>query len=283
MTLHNKVTVLAPAKVNLLLHVVGKTANNYHLLQSLVYFADFGDEITIEENNEFSFENTGIKIPEKNSIINAAERLSKIFQQPLNCKITLNKKIPMGAGLGGGSSNAAATIKALLQFWNAQLEAVQLSELLINLGADVPSCYMAQAGYFEGIGEQVKPVSNAPPLHAVLGNPNKHSATENIFKSFKNPHKTSIPLPNEFQSADKLIEFLKTTENDLTTAASKATPEIIEILNILDAEENTLLSRMSGSGSTCFALFKNKEQALKLEKKLKSDHPEWWWQAVTLN
>lgn len=279
----NKVTILAPAKVNLFLHVVGKTSNNYHLLQSLVYFTDFGDKITVEESDKFSFENTGITIPKKNSIIDATEHLSKILQQPLNCKITLDKKIPMGGGLGGGSSDAATTIKALLKLWNAKIKPIQLNELLISLGADVPSCYMAQAGYFEGIGEHVKPISNAPQLHAILCNPNKHSATENIFKNFDSQQKTPIALPHKFKTTNNLIEFLETTENDLTKSACQTAPDIIEMLNILNAEEKTLLSRMSGSGSTCFTLAENKSSAIELEKKLKSNYPEWWWQAVTLN
>jgi len=283
MTSLNKVTILAPAKINLFLHVVGKTQNNYHLLQSLVYFSDFGDQITIEPNDEFLFSNIGNQIPKQNSVVNVAKKLSDILNYPLNCKITLDKKIPMGGGIGGGSSDAAATVKTLLKFWSAKIEQETLNKLLLSFGADVPCCYMAQAGYFEGIGEHVTPLTHAPELYAVLCNPNKHSATENIFKDFSNAPNPTISLPDGFHSVKELIEFLKTTDNDLTEASCQNTPEIREILEVLRAQESILLHRMSGSGSTCFALLSSKEQALNLEKKLHSDYPHWWSQSVTLN
>lgn len=279
----NKVTVFAPAKVNLFLHVIGKTSNNYHLLQSLVYFADFGDEIVIEENDNFVFENTGIQIPAQNSVIEAAKKLSDILQKPLDYKITLNKKIPMGAGLGGGSSDAAATIKALLKFWGTQIEQDALQELLISLGADVPSCYMTQACYFEGIGEHITPLLHAPQLYAVLCNPNKHSDTGEIFKHFANELKAPISLPDSFYNIKNLTGFLKTTENDLTSAACKVTPDIADILQELANQDGVLLSRMSGSGSTCFALLETKKQALELEIKLRHEHPHWWSKAIILS
>ena len=279
----NKVTVLAPAKINLFLHVIGKTKNNYHLLQSLVYFADYGDEITIAESNKFSFENAGLKIPEQNSVIQAAEKLSKTLKKPLNCKITLSKNIPIGAGLGGGSSNAAATVKALLKFWKADINQKILKFILTSLGADVPSCYTMKPCYFEGIGEKITTIINPPELYAILVNPNKQTSTQDVFDNYKSVYTDPIILPQKFSTKYDIVHFLSNTRNDLTKSACQITPDIQNILEILNQRENMRMSRMSGSGSTCFSLFDSIEEAENTAIKLKEQYPEWWIKSVTLN
>ena len=279
----NKVTIHAPAKVNLFLHVVGKNIDGYHLLQSMTAFADYGDHITIESSDKFLFQSNGRPIKDdNNSVIQAARALSKALDIPLNVSITLKKTIPIGAGLGGGSSDAAATIKALLQFWNTTLERAPLDTLLLSLGADVPSCYHAKACYFEGIGERITPFSFATPLYATLINPEETCSTQEIFKNYKSDFSEPINLPQQFSPPEEIIQFLQHQRNDLTAPAIKTLPVITDILEILETHK-PLLSRISGSGATCFAVFTLKEEADRCAKKLAVSYPDFWIESVTLN
>ena len=273
--------LIAPAKINLFLHITGKRQDGYHDLQSLVCFADFGDEIIIEPCDKFSFIQTGKLVEGDNIIIKAANAIATATNQSLNCKITLNKNIPIGAGLGGGSSNAATIIKGLLKFWQVK-EPESIHEILYNLGADVPCCYHGKSCYFEGIGDVITPVSLPSNLYAVLINPNKHCATKDIFQKIKPPYHPIISLPKSFENQDQLIRFLKQQDNDMTLPAIHQVPDIKNILDYLSAQPNTILTRMSGSGATCFALTSTKEQTETLTQQIQSDHPEWWVQAVKL-
>ena len=207
------VKIIAPAKINLFLHLISKREDGYHNLQSLVTFANFGDTITITPNNEFkfSFESTSENMPtnENNLVICAANLLADALHKDLNLAIHLTKNIPIGAGLGGGSSDAAATIKGLLRFWNEDINQEELDNILLDLGADVPACYYAQPCYFEGIGEIIKPVQSLPTLHAVIIHPNKHCSTKEIFEKYDSNFSNAMSLPENFNNSDSLIEFLK--------------------------------------------------------------------------
>ena len=279
----NSIYLTPPAKVNLFLHIVGRNKDTYHELQSLVYFADFGDEITITEAEVFSFSSNNKSIQtDDNIIVKAAQSLSKELNQPLYCSITLNKKIPIGAGLGGGSSDAAAVIKGLLEFWDISEPPTNLESILLSLGADVPSCYHGRACYFENIGEIITPIQNAPDLYGVLVNPHIACATKDIFSKIKPPFKNSITLPAQFDSSADLIDFLKEQNNDLTPAACQTIPEIQNVLDYLSMQDENLLTRMSGSGATCFSLFETKEKAKHCALSIQKENPQWWVQAVTL-
>ncbi len=278
----NKVTVHAPAKVNLFLQVVGRNADDYHLLQSMVMFADYGDDITVEASDIFSLNINGRHFDDSNnSVIKAAHALSTALNIPPNIAITLNKNIPIGAGLGGGSSDAAATMKALLQFWDTSFERNELDTLLLSLGADVPSCYHATACYFEGIGERITPLTLSAPLHAVLINPEQSCSTQKIFKNYSSEFSDPVDLPTRFTTCEEVIEFLQNQKNDLTAPAIRTLPIIKDILEILETHK-PLLSRMSGSGATCFAIFKSNEEATHCALTLRKTHPTFWVEAVSL-
>lgn len=283
---HKEIRVFAPAKINLFLHVTGKRENGYHNLQSLACFADMGDEIIISPAQEFSltFDSTSLNIPtvENNLIFFAAQLLAKNLNENLNCKIHLTKNIPIGAGLGGGSADAAATVRGLLKFWNKQIPDDALQELLLGLGADVPICYESKPAYFEGIGEIITPVKSFPALHAILIYPNAHSSTQEIFKNFDGKFSLPISLPENFKDTYDLIKFLKHQRNDLTTAAIKNASVIQQTLNSFSNLNDCLFFNMSGSGSTCFGLFDTAHQAEKATHDLHHHHPDWWIKSVVM-
>ncbi len=283
----NLISITAPAKLNLFLHITGKRNNGYHDLQSLVTFADFGDQITITPAEEFmfSFDSTSDNFPidENNIIICAANLLGELLHKDLNCHIHLTKNIPIGAGLGGGSSDAAATIEGLSKFWNADILQDQLDKILIELGADVPACFYKKACYFEGIGEIIKPISALPTLHAVIIYPNKHCSTKEIFESYVPEFSENILLlPEKFETEQDFLDFLHLQKNDLTNAAIEKIPDIKDIIDTLEKDNDCLLTRMSGSGSACFGLFDNRESAHDTAHKIKHKNPEWWVQATAL-
>lgn len=279
--------VTAPAKVNLFLHVVGKTDNGYHALQSLIAFADEGDIITITPSNEFkfSFDSTAEHLPtdENNLVICAAKLLASALDKDLNCHIHLTKNIPIGAGLGGGSSDAAAAIKGLLKFWDADINTETLNSILLSLGADVPSCYHATACYFENIGDVITPLKNFPALNALLIYPNQHSSTLDVFKQYEASFSTSIKLPVKFDCNDTLIDFLRSQKNDLEQAAISNIPAIQKLLNVLEGLDDCKLTRMTGSGSACFALFETAKQAHDAKHIIQEQFSDYWVKDVLLS
>lgn len=279
--------ILAPAKINLFLHVVGKKDNGYHDLQSMVMFSDFGDVITISEASEFkfSFDSTSENLPTdgNNLIMCAANLLATSLGKDLKCHIHLTKNIPIGAGLGGGSSDAAATIKGLLKFWDEEIKLENLNDILLSLGADVPSCYHSNPCYFENIGEVIKPIKKIPTLYGVLIYPNQHCSTAEIFQSFNHDYSTKIQTPLSFNTTSEIINFLKLQKNDLTNSAINKILDIKNILNELDTHQNCLLARMSGSGSACFGLFETAKKAHDTAHIIQNKKPNWWIRPVTLS
>jgi 4-diphosphocytidyl-2-C-methyl-D-erythritol kinase len=276
------IEIHAPAKINLTLNVTGKREDGYHLLHSLVYFADFGDLITLKPNDTFKFTMEsyieGIPNNDDNLIVKTAKKLAHHYDQNLNCHIHCEKQIPMGAGLGGGSTDAAATAKALFKFWDISPDTEELNKILLSLGADIPVCYHAKPCVFEGIGEIIKPLPNAPELYAVLVHPKQHSSTPTVFKNFEQNFSTKPELKNN----ENILEFIKSYDNDLTSSAVKSLPVIQEALNTISQTKDCLISRMSGSGSCCFGLYETKEKSQRAEEKIKTENPDWWVKSVVL-
>ena len=280
--------MIAPAKINLSLHITGQRNDGYHLLDSLIAFADYGDVIDVRPAAGFSFKADGLfakDLPANdadNLSVKAAHYLGRILQKELNLSLHLTKNIPIGGGLGGGSSDAAATIKKLLRFWNTEIDKEKLNKILFELGADTPVCYAGNAAHVTGIGEIITPVPSIPDMPAILIYPNKFCSTAEIFKNFQQPFSTPDPLPTEFNGREEFYNFLKKQKNDLTSAALAHIPEIKSVLDIIQVQEGCALSRMSGSGSTCFGLFDTKKNSELAAEKIKRAHPELWLQAVTI-
>ena len=266
------VKVFAPAKVNLTLHVTGQRDDGFHLLDSLVVFADIGDMVSVYRSKEITLEVAGPEAAEvptndSNSVMHAAR-----LMQAEGIALRLEKYLPTAAGVGGGTADAAATIRAI-----AQLCGLGLPDGVLGLGADVPVCMRGRATRMSGVGEVLADVRGLPDIWAVLVNPRAAVATPDVFNRLKQKENPAMPveLPR-FQSAQALAGWLSEQRNDLQTPAIEVQPMIATVLDVLAQTQGQLLSRMSGSGATCFALYENGESARNAAEALYHDHPGWW-------
>lgn len=275
-------SIFAPAKINLYLNITGKRPNGYHDLDSLITFADIGDVIIIREHNQFEFELDGKfagtlqRNPEENLVIRALKMISGHLKRPLNFHVTLQKNLPVAAGIGGGSSDAAAAIWGALKLWGEHIHADDLDPILLKLGADVPVCYKSQTQHVQGIGDILEPVSDIAELPILLVNPGKSCPTQDVFMRFKGPISENVILPDNLYDQDTLIDFLANQRNDLQNSACKLVPEIENVLRAMDHTDGVLFSRLSGSGATCFALYKDAIMAKLAAQTIKNENPDWW-------
>jgi len=267
-------SAFAPAKINLYLHITGKRADGYHLLDSLVVFADIHDKISVEASDSLKLEVRGKVLTGENSIIKAARLLARRYQVTKGAAIILDKYLPVGAGIGGGSSDAATALHLLCQLWELPLTEAELASIGLELGADVPVCLQAKASYMRGIGEQISPAF-IPSLFMVLVNPNQPLLTKAVFSHFNANFSESLTPPS-FASTEDFIAFLAARHNALQAPAMQIMPEIGVIVEAISSTQHCLLVRMSGSGATCFGLFRNKEEAEQAALALKQQYPHWW-------
>ncbi|WP_417243894.1 4-(cytidine 5'-diphospho)-2-C-methyl-D-erythritol kinase [Celeribacter sp.] len=265
------VKVFAPAKINLTLHVTGQREDGYHVLDSLVAFVDTGDQITasVAEDNSLTVTGPfadGVPTDGSNLVMQAA-RLAGLPMQ-----IGLDKRLPPSSGMGGGSTDAAATLKAA-----ARLGADPVTpERALALGADVPVCLRAKPMRMRGIGEDVHPVT-LPALHMVLVNPRIAVSTPEVFKQLQVKDNDPMPvdLP-QWPDGVAFADWLTTQRNDLQRPAITVVPEIAAVLTALALLPEVLIARMSGSGATCFALFEHRDAAARAAAQLSEGNP-WWW------
>ncbi|MCH2250920.1 MAG: 4-(cytidine 5'-diphospho)-2-C-methyl-D-erythritol kinase [Cognatishimia sp.] len=276
-----KVTAFAPAKINLTLHVSGRRADGYHLLDSLVAFADIGDEITAAPSTETSLTvsgpmSEGVPTDASNLVMKAA----RLLDPNKSASLHLTKTLPPASGIGGGSSDAAATLRALSKLWDVPLPAPQET---VSLGADLPVCLRPLAQRMSGIGEELTLLPSLPPCDILLVNPGVHVATPSIFKALTS--RDNPPMPQElpaWNSVQELAEWLKAQRNDLEQPAITLAPVIAKVLEALAGTE-ALFSRMSGSGATCFALFPEASPAIeKAAQEINANNPDWWVQTGKL-
>lgn len=268
----------APAKINLSLHVTGQRADGYHLLDSLVAFADVGDRITVMLAEETSLDVTGPMaegVPTDAS--NLVMRAAALWGVPM--KLLLDKQLPPASGIGGGSSDAAATLMAIADLLGKR----DLPEGALALGADVRVCLERRAARMRGVGEEVEPIDWLPALPAVLANPRLEVATPAVFKALETkdnpPMGKRIPRWRGTWSA---IDWIAQQRNDLEAPARSLVPEIGEVLEALRGLPGARLARMSGSGATCFALFEEPEEARAAAESLAAAQPGWWVTATIL-
>ena len=286
------ITVLAPAKVNLFLHIIGRRDDGYHLLESVFAFADFDDRITVESAPEMNFSVTGQFASvcrragcdgDTNIVVRAAVKLRQLCGASAGATITLEKNLPLSAGLGGGSSDAAAALKVLQVLWRVEPDEARLVELALELGADVPACLVGEPCFVAGIGELITPLEIFEDISCVLVNPLKPLSTSGVFQTFAASGRAfSQPLALTPELTEDLWTLLKGTHNDLQGPALGMCDEIGEILGALEAAEGTLLTRMSGSGATCYGLYENREAAGSAARTIAAAHPGWWVKACTL-
>jgi 4-diphosphocytidyl-2-C-methyl-D-erythritol kinase len=280
--------VFAPAKINLFLHIGSKRADGYHELESLVAFADVGDDLDFENADETSLTVDGpfaaaLAGETDNIILRAAAGAAMLAGHDVPKHITLTKNLPVASGIGGGSSDAAATLRAFLLEWPG--ENVKLSdfvELAKTLGADVPVCFFGHSAWMYGIGDGIER-TDLPELHAVLINPGVAVSTRDVFAALRDKSGTDIiDWPQEFADADAVIDFLKIVRNDLEAPALAIAPVIGDVLAALRDADDIKLARMSGSGATCFGLFGSAGAARAFAEKTVGLQTSWWVRAVRL-
>lgn len=275
----------APAKVNLALHVTGQRADGYHLLDTLVVFTRAGDRIRIRPADCDSFSLDGRFAPAlegggDNLVTRARDIMRKLHGRQDPVAITLEKNLPVASGIGGGSSDAAATVRALARLWQVRDDDQETATALLALGADMPMCLATETLRAQGVGEQLTPVADFPPLAMVLANPGVAVATHAIFRALaerSNPPLQMLPVASDFSA---LLGWLEATRNDLERAAQTIAPQIGDTLGALRAS-GAAFSRMSGSGATCFGLFASQAAAEEAARSIAQAHPAWYVEATT--
>lgn len=262
----------APAKVNLALHVTGRRDDGFHLLDSLVVFPAIGDEIaaapgsglTLEIDGPFA---GGLDSGEGNLVLRAARLIGAD-----HLTLRLTKALPVAAGIGGGSTDAAATLRLMARLRGLAMPGV---DALPDLGADLPVCLAARSARMSGIGEVVTPVV-LPEFWMVLANPGVPVATGAVFAGLGRRRNPPMPDLPGFSDADALFGYLGARRNDLEAAAVALAPPIADALEALAAQPHCRLARMSGSGGTCFALFSAEPQARAAAAAIGRARPGWW-------
>ena len=266
----------APAKLNLCLHVVGRRADGYHLLDSIVVFAGVGDLVTAAPTQGLSLALTG---PESGGLAAEADNLVLRAARAMgvaDAGLTLWKALPIASGIGGGSADAAATLRALSRLTHHPLPT---SEAVLALGADVPVCLAGRPVRMQGVGEILSALPQLPALWVVLVNPRVPVPTPQVFAELAHRHNLAVPdLPHEgWPDACSFGHWLaQKTRNDLVAPALTVAPVLAEVQAALDAAPGCLLARMSGSGGTHFGLFATRGTAIAAERGIRTGRPEWW-------
>ncbi|MDB5408602.1 MAG: 4-(cytidine 5-diphospho)-2-C-methyl-D-erythritol kinase [Rhodospirillales bacterium] len=275
------IRVAAPAKVNLYLHVVGRRADGLHELDSLVAFADIGDVVTASPAADLSFAIDGpfagsLAGEADNLVLRAATSLAAHLGIVPAAALRLTKNLPVASGIGGGSSDAAATLVALSRLWRGDLAPAAMDDLAVALGADVPVCLFARPAWLGGIGEAIAPAPALPETGIVLVNPGIALPTPAVFKARRGAFSAPARFAEAPRDAAALAALLRSRGNDLAPPAIAIVPEIATVLDALEGCDGALLARMSGSGATCFALFATREAAVIAAGSLAAERLGWW-------
>jgi 4-diphosphocytidyl-2-C-methyl-D-erythritol kinase len=273
----------AAAKLNLDLLVTGRRVDGYHELDSVVVFADdLADELTLAPAAGLRLDARGpfaadLPPAEGNIALRAARRLAEAAGLPARARIELQKRLPVAAGVGGGSADAAAVLRGLRRLWRVPLDDAGLRRVGLGLGADVPVCLPGRAARMRGIGELLEPLDEAPELHLVLVNPRRPLATAAVFAGL-GAHRSDgrAEDPPVARAPTAWLDWLRRTRNDLEAPARRLLPVVGEVLAALAADPGCRLARMSGSGPTCFGVFEGGEAARGAAGRIAAARPRWW-------
>ena len=286
----------ARAKVNLTLRVVGRRVDGYHDLESLVAFADCADHLSLAVGPELQLVTTGPLAQacgetSDNLVFKAAKLLGEQVPELKRGEFVLDKVLPVAAGIGGGSADAAAALRLLARANNLAIDDSRLIEVAELTGADVPVCLNSRACVMTGVGETLMPLA-LPVMPCVMVNPRVPVATSDVFKALglRNGELLvgasdvfeAAGWPEAGASLEDWVEALAAGTNDLEAPATRIQPVIGEVIAALNATNGAWLARMSGSGATCFAIYENTAEAGRAAEKLRLDHPGWWVHAGTL-
>jgi len=290
----------APAKVNLFLHVVGRRESGLHLLDSLIAFTEIGDALSaspasgddpeallLDVDGPFGAA-LSHSVGDENLVLRAARLLRKEAGVSRGASLRLMKRLPLASGIGGGSADAAAALRALARLWGVDLPRKRFDEIALALGADVPACFASRPVRAGGIGERLTPMQ-LPDMGVVLANAGAALPTASVFEMFARlrdergtPYRRALAMIPACADVRVLAEWLEqATDNELTEAAARIEPMVAETLIALSEIPDALLVRMSGSGATCFALFSDAEAAARGARWLATRRPHWWIAATT--
>jgi 4-diphosphocytidyl-2-C-methyl-D-erythritol kinase len=279
-----RVTVLAPAKLNLFLHVGERRDDGYHALESLVAFAETADRLELGQATEVSLRIEGpfggALAREKDNLVLKAARLlqSERGHAERGARITLEKNLPLASGIGGGSADAAAALRGLDRLWELGTQEDALLELAARIGSDVPACLLSQPCWMEGRGERVAKLPALSQFPLVLVNPGIAVPTGPIFANLnaRTGLGATIRPTGPIANLWDLLAYLADAGNDLEAPAAGLVPIIDDVLAALDREPGCALAQMSGSGATCFGLFHEQQFAYGAAERIAQDHPDWW-------
>ena len=278
------VTEIAKAKINLALHVLSRRTDGYHELDSVVAFADIGDQLVISISDKLSLcctGNFGSAVPNdhENIILKAWHVLNKLFTAKAmvlpHVHVDLTKSLPVASGIGGGSADAAAMLRGLLRLTRQNISEVEITSFAKNLGADVPVCFREHLCQMQGIGEIITPLSIELPRAIVLINPLLPCSTADVFTKLGLKAGQSYMTPLDLTSPGDW-------RNDMVDAAVATQPVIAQVLAALKDEPSFSATRMSGSGATCFGLMSSIAQASAAAARLSIKNPRWWVRAAEL-
>jgi 4-diphosphocytidyl-2-C-methyl-D-erythritol kinase len=285
------------AKVNLTLRVVGRRVDGYHDLESVVAFADCADRLSLAPGPELDLKTTGPLAgacgePSDNLVLKAAKLLGERMPGLKVGSFTLDKVLPVAAGIGGGSADAAAALRLLARLNGLAFDDARLLEVALLTGADVPVCLSSRACDMTGVGETLLPLS-LPKMPCVLVNPRVAVATKDVFAQLglrsgellvgATDVMQATAWPEDGASVEDWVEVLAENSNDLEAPATRIQPVIGKVLSALSATNGAWLARMSGSGATCFAIYENTAEAQRASQKIQLDHPQWWVHAGVLS
>jgi 4-diphosphocytidyl-2-C-methyl-D-erythritol kinase len=269
----------APAKVNLYLHLTGRRADGYHLLDSLVVFAEAADELTAEPAATLTLTvdgpfAAGLATEPDNLVLRAARALAAEAGVTPRGHLVLRKNLPVASGIGGGSADAAAALRLLCRLWQVTPDPAALARLSVGLGADVPVCLAGRPSRMASIGERLEPAPKLPPCAIVLVNPGVAVATAEVFRARSGAWSLSEKLPASWPDPATMAADLGKLRNDLEPVAVAMQPVIGEVISALKSTAGCLLARMSGSGATCFGLFADVTAAEHAVARIA--RPDWW-------
>ena len=278
------ISLLAPAKVNLFLHITGRRDNGFHELESLFVRTKIGDQITVECADRLSLVITGpfsetLKKHslESNLVMKAAKSLLKHHDKKVGAKIILEKNLPIASGIGGGSADAAATLLALKALWHVNISDEKLFKVALELGADVPACLEMGPQMVKGIGELCQSVALGFETAILLVNPHSTVSTPDVFKAYE---QSTIPFSLALEESLNILSTIdaldNSTRNDLFDPARSISPVVDEVIDMMINLPHQQMVRMSGSGATCFALFNSLLDAENAAKIIAENKPDWW-------
>lgn len=272
------------AKINLSLHITGTRANGYHELESIVAFADTGDEISVVSADTLKLSVKGefayaLHENEDNLVLRAARALQRKAEVTVGAHLMLEKNLPVASGMGGGSGDAAATLLLLRDFWKLEIDDAVLCKLALSLGADVPMCLRNESAIVRGVGEAIEPIT-LPHWYVLLVNPRIALSTAEIFSDYAALH---MPLDAPLRGyGGDWLGILKKSHNALQPAASARAPIIRELVDRISNTQGCMLARMSGSGATCYGLYETEALVKFAGEALAQSYPDFWLKTANL-